>query len=353
MALGLFKKLAASVVGRNSSAPTGEPFSFCGQSYLDASSLGAPLLAQQTEALRVLQNGTLARWVSDALRNKSLGSLLKEIAADPALTDAAKLAVLGLVMDPTSPPQWENEPLSAEWVSQNREKAMALIKSGYPFWLKRLRQLDWFSALMPTESKLDIAGRECTFVAVPSTGVQMCTTVVTRGQWKEFVRQSGWNKSREWENPGFEQTEDHPVVNITWEEANDFCAWISKLKGREFRMATDDEWSKAAGGTTYPYGNHHPPTEKDGIYSFPYDRTGTAPVATCRPNRLGIYDLGGNVWEWSKEGPTPDSPFRVLRGASWFLRQKGYLTCGRRPYASLDDRDESYGFRLVVVVLSE
>jgi hypothetical protein len=353
MAFGLLSKIFAAVARRNSSVPTGEPFSFCGQDYSDVTSLAPALLAQPTEALRALQSGALALWISDAVRDRSLGALLSEVAKDPTLTEAAKIAVMGLAMDPASPPQWENEGLSAEWVSRNRDKALNVIKSGYPWWLKRLRGLDWFSALMPSESKMKIAGMDCTFVAVPGTGVQMCTTVVTRGQWKQFVLQSGWNKSREWERPGFEQTENHPVVNVSWEEVNDFCAWLSKLEGRQFRLPTVDEWSKAAGGTTFPYGNHHPPTEKDGIYSFPYDRSGTAPVATCRPNRLGIYDLGGNVWEWSKDGPTEGSEFRVLRGASWFLRQKGYLNSTRCPYASMGDRDESYGFRLVVVLPDE
>ena len=74
----------------------------------------------------------------------------------------------------------------------------------------------------------------------------------------------------------------------------------------------------------------------------------TAAVGSFRPNGLGIYDLGGNVWEWCQDGYEPGSASRVLRGGSWVHSYRDYLLSSYRCYYDPDLRSDYIGFRAVV-----
>ena len=76
----------------------------------------------------------------------------------------------------------------------------------------------------------------------------------------------------------------------------------------------------------------------------------TAGVMSYPANKLGIFDLGGNVWEWCEDLYTPGNDSRVLRGGSWFYNFRGFLASSRRNINSPDYRNDNYGFRCVVVV---
>ena len=117
-------------------------------------------------------------------------------------------------------------------------------------------------------------------------------------------------RSASWEKPGFAQTEDHPVVCVSWQEAHDFCTWLSRQEGRTYRLPTDAEWSAAVGAGKYPWGsNEWPPPKGAGNYlddafvkalpgtGWPqvpgndgYART--SPVGSFRENWLG-----SSTWE--------------------------------------------------------
>lgn len=129
---------------------------------------------------------------------------------------------------------------------------------------------------------------------------------------------------REWARPDFEQTPDDPVVNVTWEDAAAFCQWLTareRKAGRltdkqRYRLPTDAEWSLAAGlgpergrtpedrlqaTVTWPWGYVWPPQPGDGNYAAELEAdkfTNTSPVGSFKPNPHGLFDLGGNVWEW-------------------------------------------------------
>jgi formylglycine-generating enzyme required for sulfatase activity/serine/threonine protein kinase len=223
--------------------------------------------------------------------------------------------------------------------------------------------------------------------------------------FEEFVRASSYQVTgpmesildgmqgqhgKTWDYPGFSQTPDHPVVGVSWKDAMEFCSWLTQKErgigllqeGQYYRLPTDQEWSQAAGiereeGTTpeersghpldlYPWGNSFPPPAGAGNYAgsemrgadWPanwrfiqnYDDgfTRTSPVGSFKPNAFGIYDLGGNVWQWCMDKFSANGDSRVLRGASWANADPALLKTNRRIDAVVDNRTDCYGFRCVL-----
>lgn len=155
-----------------------------------------------------------------------------------------------------------------------------------------------------------------------------------------------------WNNPGFKQTDDHPVLNVSWNDAKEMCEWLSKKEGRKYRLPSEAEWEYAcrAGTRTRYHGGQDPESLIEVANSFDQDteknwqkwkpfalagRDGfefTAPVGSFKPNAFGLYDMHGNAWEWCEdwhsdtyyaESPLNDPPgpkegvVRVRRGGSW------------------------------------
>ena len=192
-------------------------------------------------------------------------------------------------------------------------------------------------------------------------GFYMQTTEVTVGQWRTFVRDTGykseaetgggadiWNgsefemkKGSYWDNPGFSQTDNHPVTCISWDDTNAFIKWLSRKEGKIYRLPTEAEWEYAArAGTKTPFSfgrclstdqaNYDGNRPLSGCSKGKY-RKGTIPVASLIANTWGLYDMHGNVLEWSQDwlGDYPSSSVtnptgpsggsvRVVRGGSWF-----------------------------------
>jgi len=197
---------------------------------------------------------------------------------------------------------------------------------------------------------------------------------VTVGQFRRFVEKNGYrteaekdgkgcfvwyeskktwvrDPSKNWRDPGFPQSDDHPVVCVSHNDAMAFCQWLSEEERRTYRLPTEAEWEFACrAGTTTLYSNGDDPeglvsvanvadatlkkkfpdftcTEADDGYPY------TAPVGSFPPNPWGLYDMIGNVWEWCADwyddkyyasSPATDPPgalessSRVFRGGSWY-----------------------------------
>jgi len=145
-----------------------------------------------------------------------------------------------------------------------------------------------------------------------------------------------------------------------------------KIKaGQKYRLPTDAEWSVAVGldkeqGNTpkekqigikgvYPWGREWPPPKGVGNYGerlnmdkFDY----TSPAGSFAANKLGLHDMGGNVWEWCEDKYSPPSTVRVLRGASWGGRSPGALLSSARYVGAPGNRSGRWvgtGFRCVLV----
>jgi formylglycine-generating enzyme required for sulfatase activity len=192
--------------------------------------------------------------------------------------------------------------------------------------------------------------------------------------------------------PDFAQGPTHPVVKVNWPDAVAFCKWLTDkerdenvLEARQlYRLPTDAEWSAAVGlknegGNTpeardgkirneFPWGKQWPPPAGAGNYAdkgaqrtrggvienYKDGFAQTAPVGSFKANALGLYDLGGNVWEWCAEGYRGDSgpaagrDWGVLRGGSWATSSRSELLSSYRNVVDRNERDVIYGFRCVL-----
>jgi formylglycine-generating enzyme required for sulfatase activity len=170
----------------------------------------------------------------------------------------------------------------------------------------------------------------------------------------------------EWQQPDpkeFMQTDEHPVVKVSWNDVMKFCEWLSKVSGKHWRLPKNEEWEAAVGKTKYPWGDYFPPKKEDGNYRILADGKddpakmgvdgvkGTAPVGIFRPNTLGFSDLGGNAWEWMLDGYDERNAEvgRVHRGGGWNYGvrsvQVSFRGCGNKP----DNRFNSDGgFRVAL-----
>ena len=227
-------------------------------------------------------------------------------------------------------------------------------------------------------------------------GFWMAETEVTRGQFRQFINQTGYktdadkqgkayifNKETDWkwkempgynwEKTGYSQTDTHPAVCVSWNDANAFVKWLSKRAGRDFALPTEAQWEYAArGGTDFmrfwgttdsvacKYANV---ADKDNWNpSFPCSDgyKFTSPVGKYDPNPFGLYDMLGNVWEWcedvydknayskhNRNNPvvTTGGSSRVYRGGSWRNDARS-VRAGNRCRDSAGNRGSYVGFRL-------
>ncbi|MEI6534782.1 MAG: SUMF1/EgtB/PvdO family nonheme iron enzyme, partial [Verrucomicrobiaceae bacterium] len=188
----------------------------------------------------------------------------------------------------------------------------------------------------------------------------------------------------------------HPVLCVGWKDGKAFCAWLKKKEraagklgnNLEYRLPSDHEWSCAVGigeredanaspkakdnkkiAGIYPWGNFWPPTKGAGNYLSEGEGAGnaggikgyrddykfTAPVGSFAPTNQGLYDLGGNVWEWCEDMYESGRPDHVMRGGSWGAdaSDPDKLLSSRRGFNN-DGRGvmNQYGFRCVLAPTS-
>jgi len=251
-------------------------------------------------------------------------------------------------------------------------------------------------------------------VSVRAFRIDKCE--VTRAQFAEFVDRTGYRTTAEksgtgatWKSPGFVQTRDDPAVCVSWHDAVEFCNWRSEQSGLEqcytidrrrsvsacdrglngFRLPTEAEWeyaAKSAGAdTVYPWGNDLPTGIVDGSTNqvFPANYAQredepqdpwiwTSPVKVRAPNAAGLYDMGGNAWEWCQdsyhrnayrlvhvhksddpcveESDVGAQPLKVMRGGS-FVNNVDMLRCASRGSGAPMASAARVGFRCVRTVV--
>ena len=157
---------------------------------------------------------------------------------------------------------------------------------------------------------------------------------------------------REWTRPDFEQTPDDPVVNVSWDDAAAFCQWLTareraagRLADRQrYRLPTDAEWSVAVG-----LGSERGRTPEDRLQASVVWPWGcTWPVGSFKPNASGIFDLGGNVWEWCDDWYNDARVTKPLRGGSFHDGQPKDLLAAYRFSGTVHLNNDDIGFRVVL-----
>ncbi len=261
----------------------------------------------------------------------------------------------------------------------------------------------------------------------------MATTEVTVDQFRRFTDDSGYQTTAEkaatgmvvwdpvddpdngrvkstfrtdtqsdWKNPGIPQQGSHPVVGVSFHDAKAYCDWLSKKEGARYRLPTEAEWEcacRAGTNTPFSFGSRYQQTihRYANVGNVELERASpgrvrlqwmidpetdpgdghvfTAPVGSYQPNRWGLFDLHGNVWEWCEdryldtfykrfdrqghrqvrkraidplctESWNEHGDWRVIRGGSWFVAP---IQCrsGSRGMLEASDAACYVGFRVV------
>jgi len=226
------------------------------------------------------------------------------------------------------------------------------------------------SADLPVNPMTNSLGMK--FVPVPGTAVLFSIWDTRVQDYEAFVMTTG----RSWEKPDFKQGPTHPAVMISWNDAKAFCAWLTQKERREgtlkpsqeYRLPMDLEWSTAVGleneiGSTpggrekqnmadvFPWGTQWPPPVGAGNYSpslkvddFEY----TSPVGSFAANRFGLYDMGGNAFQWCEDSFS-NGKIKAARGGPWSGKEHEVLMSSNRASSGPDKRMLSFGFRCVLV----
>ena len=230
---------------------------------------------------------------------------------------------------------------------------------------------------------------------------------VTRGQFRQFVADAGYKTDAEkgelpgawgwdpdnkqlafnakysWRDPGFEQTDDHPVVEIDHNDASAFCQWLGEKEKRRYHLPTEAQWEyacRAGTQTAYFWGNDADAgkgfancfdwaaKEKLPVlnsFNWSDGFVYTSPVGSFKPNAWGLYDMIGNALEWCADYYAPYPPgdevdptgpaqgdeklSRVLRGGSWFYTAP-FCRAAYRAKNAPGARYFDFGFRVALDV---
>ncbi len=229
------------------------------------------------------------------------------------------------------------------------------------------------------------------FVPVAGAGLLFCVWETRVRDFEAFVNATGYDATKgmfslkngrwvqngdNWKSPGFSQGPTHPVCGVNWEDAKAFCAWLTRREqaagkiseSQSYRLPREVEWNQAVGEGKYPWGEQWPPPRDGGNYAgseardadWPSERKTIegyrdefpqlAPAGSFKANHYGLYDLGGNVWEWCEDWYDSDQKKHGVRGAAWSNGTPENLLSSCRGSDSPDYRSYSVGFRCVLVV---
>jgi formylglycine-generating enzyme required for sulfatase activity/serine/threonine protein kinase len=220
--------------------------------------------------------------------------------------------------------------------------------------------------------------------------ILMSATEVTNRQFQRFVEESkyvtdaekygfgsgsgdvpiadlaDWQKQHQWRTPGYQAQDDAAVTQVSWNDAAAYCRWLSAQEGATYRLPTEAEWEYACrAGTTTEFGFGDMPEDLP-KYGWHFRKggpnvRGAQPVGMLLPNRFGLFDMHGNVFEWCRDfyaddwyastpetdptGPADGSRL-VCRGGSWYSPDRAARSAARNGYPSTH-RCGFLGFRVV------
>ncbi len=260
-----------------------------------------------------------------------------------------------------------NIPPIPESVKNNPGATASAVPTSAP---SRAKVSESISAAQPNLGPQFVNSLGQKFVPIPGTPAYFCIWDTRVSDYGRFVQETG----RAWKPAGFPQKPDHPAVRINYNDATAFCDWLTKKEhasgklpaNLEYRLPMDLEWSAAAGigpealghpkdrdggiPNCYAWGSAWPPPKGSGNYdpkmktdSFTY----TSPVGSFTPNRFGLYDMNGNVFQWMLED-FDESGQGTQRGGSWGDEDQESMNLSTRFPTAKDSQGKCFGFRYVI-----
>ncbi|MEM9927512.1 MAG: formylglycine-generating enzyme family protein [Cyanobacteria bacterium P01_D01_bin.50] len=194
---------------------------------------------------------------------------------------------------------------------------------------------------------------------------------ITQAQWRRIAILPKIKRNLEPEPSNF-KGDDHPVEQISWYDAIEFCDRLSKYTDKQYRLPSEAEWEygcRAGTNTPFHFGEtllaelaNYNASQTYGYHFLEESRSKTTPVGQFSPNAFGLYDMHGNVWEWcldtwhsNYEGAPADGSAwigkddncRVLRGGSWQNFPQQCRSACRRRCESFNILLNTQGFRVV------
>jgi formylglycine-generating enzyme required for sulfatase activity/predicted ATPase len=254
---------------------------------------------------------------------------------------------------------------------------------------RKLHTAQYFQEILPRDVALDmisIPAGEFLIGSPPGKGLNneqpqhlvqvpaflMGKYPVTQEQWRAIASQTSLQVARSLNpSPSYFSGDLRPVENVSWYDAVEFCARLSKLTSRSYRLASEAEWEYACrAGTISPFHFGETITKELANYNgsiYAREQSGEATYQTTLvgqfpPNSFGLYDIHGNVWEWCEDDwhdsytKAPDdgsswldskqSNAKVLRGGSW-VNLPDVCRAAYRNWVILDLHSDGIGFRVV------
>jgi formylglycine-generating enzyme required for sulfatase activity len=289
--------------------------------------------------------------VQGALEEEVLGQLRREVEAPPPLLArwVKRLGVRG-------------------WIEHRSGAMEALVRAGAGFWRSPYGEPEWVhipegSFWMGGEGPYD--GRPVHKLELPEYWISKVP--VTNAQYHLFTKATSHGASEDWQaDRPPKGLEGHPVVNVSWHDAQAYCHWLGEATGKRIGLPSEAEWEKAARGEkdrrAYPWGDRFEAIRCNcpelGLWA-------TTPVGVFPDGAspYGCLDMSGNVWEWTRslhgDYPYPNDPEgrraredpredgrRVLRGGAF--HGADLLRCASRDRREPDDRGGLIGFRVVL-----
>jgi formylglycine-generating enzyme required for sulfatase activity/energy-coupling factor transporter ATP-binding protein EcfA2 len=270
----------------------------------------------------------------------------------------------------TPPPwllRWSKNKKSGGWIERRSIAMEALAKTGAGYWTMPYGEPEWITIpagefWMGGDGQYD--GKPVHRVTLPA--FQISKVPLTNAQYALFVQATQHDVPQGWEaNHPPKGKESHPVVYVSWYDALEYCAWLSKVTSKRIMLPSEAGWEKAARGDqearVFPWGNTFEATRCNSAELGIGDTTPVG-IFLDGASPYGCLDMAGNVWEWTstiyRDYPyraddgrenleAGDDVSRVLRGGS-FRYDAGGMRGAYRFGGGPRDRVDRVGFRVVV-----
>lgn len=211
---------------------------------------------------------------------------------------------------------------------------------------------------------------------------------VTVAQFREFIQSTGyvtsaekgqgcytfgqartwnWIERTDWSQPNFQQTDNHPVVCVSWHDAVAYTHWLSEQTGQQYRLPTEAEWeyvARAGTNTSYWWGNESQKCNNANCcLGQNWIEKQTTSVGSYQANAFGVHDTSGNVWEWTASNYVEQyngnenkianvkeiETMKAMRGGSWYNFPSD-TRASKRGKNWPQERYSTIGFRVVRAV---